>query len=269
MKCRYEYSVHRDDMEGMDTLLHAMHGWLGSMTVCCTPMVRFGKWQLEFHRPEQGDPELNLDQSKNLLEVERGNDLLAALCIAYAFDKALCQPLVTIIGYEEKEHMDDDDDSLDSFDPDGGVAAAPRGAPPQNHDGLDDNAYTDRDFYPEEQPEVDGYLDAAPYYEEDEEDTPPISGYLQDVQYDDPYEPQEDDEEDQPPVSGYLKGTAGDDDDDDGYGSQDHDLLQHGGSAQGGARTTQDANLIEGYGDDGTYDESMDSGQGSDFHGLD
>eukprot|EP00536_Pseudo-nitzschia_multiseries_P002613 jgi/Psemu1/283849/fgenesh1_pg.35_\ len=117
MKCRYNYSVHNEDMERTDTHLEAMHGWLGSMTVCCTPMVRFGKWQLDFHRPGAGDPEINIDQSKNLLEVERGNDLLAALCIAYAFDKALCQPMVTIVGYQEKEHLDDDDDSLEDFDP--------------------------------------------------------------------------------------------------------------------------------------------------------
>jgi len=117
MKCRYAYSIHNEDMEKMNTHLEAMHGWLGSMTVCCTPMVRFGKWQLDFHRPGAGDPEINIDQSKNLLEVERGNDLLAALCIAYAFDKALCQPMVTIVGYQEKEHVDDDDDSLEDFDP--------------------------------------------------------------------------------------------------------------------------------------------------------
>jgi len=117
MKCRYAYSIHKEDMERMDTHLEAMHGWLGSMTVCCTPMVRFGKWQLDFHRPSAGDPEINIDQSKNLLEVERGNDLLGALCIAYAFDKALCQPMVTIVGYQEKEHVDDDDDSLEDFDP--------------------------------------------------------------------------------------------------------------------------------------------------------
>lgn len=138
LKCKYEYSVHRSDMEGMEPLLHAMHGWLGSMTVCCTPTVRFGKWQLDFHRPNCGDPELRIDQSKNLVEVERGNDLLAALCISYAFDKALCQPLVTIVGYKEKEHMDDDDDSLDSYDPrtmgmaaGGGLAAngMPQGRP--------------------------------------------------------------------------------------------------------------------------------------------
>eukprot|EP00533_Pseudo-nitzschia_delicatissima_P008347 CAMPEP_0116086646 /NCGR_PEP_ID=MMETSP0327-20121206/4962_1 /TAXON_ID=44447 /ORGANISM="Pseudo-nitzschia delicatissima, Strain B596" /LENGTH=358 /DNA_ID=CAMNT_0003577703 /DNA_START=107 /DNA_END=1180 /DNA_ORIENTATION=+ len=117
MKCRYAYSIHNENMEKLDTHLEAMHGWLGSMTVCCTPMVRFGKWQLDFHRPGAGDPEINIDQSKNILEVERGNDLLASLCIAYAFDNALCQPMVTIVGYQEKEHVDDDDDSLEDFDP--------------------------------------------------------------------------------------------------------------------------------------------------------
>jgi len=116
-KCSYAYSIHNEDMEKMSTHLEAMHGWLGSMTVCCTPMVRFGKWQLDFHRPGAGDPEINIDQSKNLLEVERGNDLLGALCISYAFDRALSQPMVTIIGYQEKEHVDDDDDSLEDFDP--------------------------------------------------------------------------------------------------------------------------------------------------------
>merc|ERR1712183_768841 len=80
------------------------------MTVMLTPAVRFGKWSLELHRPGFGEPEIIIDQSKNLVEAERGNDLLAALCIAYAFDKALCQPIVSIIGYEEKEHVDDDDD---------------------------------------------------------------------------------------------------------------------------------------------------------------
>lgn len=143
MRCHYAYQVHDEDMEGMDLQLEAMHGWLGSMTVCCTPMVRLGKWQLDFHRPGSGDPEINIDQAKNLLEVERGNDLLASLCIAYAFDKALCQPLVTIIGYQEKEHMDDDDESLDEFDPTVITAQKqyPRLAngPPQTNGNYEDN----------------------------------------------------------------------------------------------------------------------------------
>ena len=141
MKCRYSYSVHNENMEKTDTQLEAMHGWLGSMTVCCTPMVRFGKWQLDFHRPGAGDPEINIDQSKNLLEVERGNDLLAALCIAYAFDKALCQPMVTIVGYQEKEHVDDDDDSLEDFDPSVVTGGSSRHVVSQSYRTLNTEGY--------------------------------------------------------------------------------------------------------------------------------
>mmetsp|Transcript_10788 Transcript_10788/g.12352 ORF Transcript_10788/g.12352 Transcript_10788/m.12352 type:complete len:304 (+) Transcript_10788:168-1079(+) len=172
MKCRYSYSIHNEDMEDTDIQLEAMHGWLGSMTVCCTPLVRFGKWQLDLHRPGAGDPEINIDQSKNLLEVERGNDLLAALCIAYAFDKALCQPLVSIIGYQEKEHLDDDDDSLEEFDPSvvtGGVQGSSRNLHlNQNSGDYDDyndynGNYSGDDVYYDE-----GY-DEEEYYNEDEE----------------------------------------------------------------------------------------------------
>jgi hypothetical protein len=171
LKCRYAYSVHKEDLENMDTQLEAMHGWLGSMTVCCTPMIRFGKWQLDFHRPGSGDPEINIDQSKNLLEVERGNDLLAALCMAYAFDRALCQPLVTIIGYQEKEHMDDDDESLDEFDPSVLKQYPALTNGPASSRSLDDYGYDD---YEHEQPSSymshhQGYADetGGSYYDND------------------------------------------------------------------------------------------------------
>ena len=166
MKCRYRYSIHNDDMSKMDTHLEAMHGWLGSMTVCCTPMVRFGKWQLDFHRPGAGDPEINIDQSKNILEVERGNDLLAALCIAYAFDNALCQPMVTIVGYAEKEHVDDDDDSLEDFDPSVVTGRSTREMVSQSYHSLNDRTYNsgmDEGYYDEYG--GDGYADES-YYDE-------------------------------------------------------------------------------------------------------
>lgn len=149
----------------MDCHLEAHHGWLGSMTICCTPLVRFGKWQIDFHRPGAGDPELNIDQSKNLLEVERGNDLLAALCIAYAFDKALCQPLVTIIGYQEKEHMDDDDslEDEDYYDPEFPALMAPE-QPMEEFPALE---------YQEEEFEPAGYIG---YGDEPEEP----AGYIED-----------------------------------------------------------------------------------------
>lgn len=159
MKCRYAYSVHNEDMGGTDVQLEAMHGWLGSMTVCCTPMVRFGKWQLDLHRPGAGDPEINIDQAKNLLEVERGNDLLAALCIAYAFDKALCQPLVSIIGYQEKEHIDDDDDSLEEFD----ASVITGGTKPESCRHLQNQQQQPDDGY---QDYEESYNDDGGYYDE-------------------------------------------------------------------------------------------------------
>jgi hypothetical protein len=180
-------------MDGMETHLEAMHGWLGSMIVCCTPMVRLGKWQMDFHRPGSGDPEINIDQSKNLLEVERDNDLLASLCIAYAFDKALCQPLVTIVGYQEKEHMDDDDDSLDSYESmERGAPIPPEqypalGAPPEEEDEPDIAGYLEAPPEEEDEPEIAGYLEAPP------EEYPEVAGYLEAAP------------EEYPEVAGYLE----------------------------------------------------------------
>lgn len=171
MKCRYSYSIHNEDMEDTDIQLEAMHGWLGSMTVCCTPMVRFGKWQLDLHRPGAGDSEINIDQSKNLLEVERGNDLLAALCIAYAFDKALCQPLVSIIGYQEKEHLDDDDDSLEEFDP-SVVTDGVQGSSELHQNSGDYDEYNDYngdgDYYDEGYDEEEYHNEEGEYYNDDD-----------------------------------------------------------------------------------------------------
>jgi len=179
-KCRYAYSVHEEDLENMDCHLEASHGWLGSTTICCTPLVRFGKWQMDFHRPGAGDPEINIDQSKNLLEVERGNDLLAALCIAYAFDKALCQPLVTIIGYQEKEHLDDDDSLEDEeyYDPEEFPALPAPERPQEEFPAL---PYEEREFVPDgyleqEKQEPYGYLEA----EKKPKRRPEPAGYLTD-----------------------------------------------------------------------------------------
>ena len=115
MKSRYEYHIHKPNMKRSDDdepTLVGMDGWLGMMIVCCTPAVRHGNWALIFHQPGVGDPEIYICQRRNLLQVEAGNDLLASLCIAYAFDMALQQPMVTNIGYEEADYdvSDDEDD---------------------------------------------------------------------------------------------------------------------------------------------------------------
>jgi hypothetical protein len=232
LKCRYEYKVHQEDLERMDTQLEAMHGWLGSMTVCCTPMVRLGKWQVDFHRPGAGDPEINIDQSKNLLEVERGNDLLAALCIAYAFDKALCQPFVTIIGYQEKEHPDDDDDSLESYEETPKRQQYPMlMAPPEEEDEEDDEefepagylGYEDPEAPEEEEAEISGYLEADPYSDNGAEEFEP-DGYLEGQP--DEYEPdgylEAQPDEESPEVDGYIEGDNYTTDDSYATGDQEN-----------------------------------------------
>lgn len=221
LKCRYAYSVHQEDLGSMDTQLEAMHGWLGSMTVCCTPMIRFGKWQLEFHRPGAGDPEINIDQSKNLLEVERGNDLLAALCIAYAFDKALCQPLVTIIGYQEKEHMDDDDDSLDEFDP----SVVTGSQYPRLTENGDDPHYYDND-------ERSGYADQEAgnggYYDEYGEDGTRHSNNYDEGGYSEYYNDGYGDSSHYDDGSGYGYDAENGRQDDDGYAYGDQSYYEEG-----------------------------------------
>jgi hypothetical protein len=254
LKCRYAYSVHQEDMEQLDVHMEAMHGWLGSMTVCCTPMVRFGKWQIDFHRPQAGDPEIHIDQSKNLLEVERGNDLLAALCIAYAFDKALCQPLVTIIGYQEKEHMDDDDESLDSYDPENAGRPMDRNEPPPRYPQLTAPPEEEEDAFepagylgyadPDNEEEVDGYLEAQPY---SDDPSPEVAGYLMDSAHND-----NNDEE----YDGYLESQPyGDDPDSEVAGYN-----ENGGYSDG---YDQNNDEVAGYIDNQEYatDELYASGQ--------
>ena len=125
MKSRYEYFIHKPDMNHDRTntskeppILVGMDGWLGAMIVCCTPAVKYGKWSIIFHQPGVGDPEVYIDQSKNLLQIESHNDMLASLCIAYAFDMALHQPMVTNIGYQEVDY--DVDDSVNDNKDGGG-----------------------------------------------------------------------------------------------------------------------------------------------------
>jgi hypothetical protein len=230
-KCRYEYSIHEEDLENMDCHLEAMHGWLGTMTICCTPMVRFGKWQMDFHRPGAGDPELNLDQSKNLLEVERGNDLLAALCIAYAFDKALCQPLVTIIGYQEKEHMDDDDslEDEDYYDDQQYPALMAADQPQEEYPALQ---YEGEEFEPAgyigygNEEEERGYIEA----ERNSRRQPEPAGYLESDGYTDDYtDGYTDDSYDQ--TSGYIE--SDDQYTDDRYSEETSGYLEDGTSTSG------------------------------------
>jgi hypothetical protein len=108
MKGRFFYRYF--DAQGglMPPRMRADNPWLGFMVVCCTPMVRTGKWTASFKRRNQNSPTIHVDQWRNCVDVGQGNDLLAALLMAYVFDRYQCQPLITVIGAEEDEELDDE-----------------------------------------------------------------------------------------------------------------------------------------------------------------
>ena len=96
--------------------LIAQNGWMGFMTIWCTPMTRCGKWTVQYRRPNQRETKINIDQWKNIVEVQPGQDVLAGLCMAYIFDVCQRQPFVTLMGkqdpeYDDAEEPDDDWDA--------------------------------------------------------------------------------------------------------------------------------------------------------------
>lgn len=114
MKGRFFYRCF-DNQEGLGPpKLRADNPWLGFMVVCCTPMVRTGKWTAAFRRKSAATPTIYVDQWRNCVDVGPGNDLLAALCMAYVFDRYQCQPLITVFGLEGDDDLEADDKSIDS-----------------------------------------------------------------------------------------------------------------------------------------------------------
>ena len=62
MKGRFFYRYF-DNQEGLGPpRMRAMNPWLGFMIVCCTPMVRCGKWTASFKRRNQSVPTIHVDQ---------------------------------------------------------------------------------------------------------------------------------------------------------------------------------------------------------------
>lgn len=112
----YEFEDGEMKLEERPKLV-AQNGWLGFMTIWCTPMTRCGKWTTQFRRPNQRDTKINIDQWKNLVEVEPGQDVLAGLAMAYIFDVCQRQPFVTLMGKQDPEYDAPDDDlSIESDD---------------------------------------------------------------------------------------------------------------------------------------------------------
>jgi hypothetical protein len=101
--------------------MRSQNPWLGFMSVCCTPLIRFGRWTMDFKRISmngRAKPLVRVDQWKNTVTVSAGQDILAALCMAYVFDRLQCQPMVTVFGKEEDDLMPDDASYASSDDSD-------------------------------------------------------------------------------------------------------------------------------------------------------
>lgn len=97
--------------------LVAQNGWMGFMTIWCTPMTRCFKWTLQFRRPNQRETKVDIDQWKNVVTSEPGQDVLAGLCMAYIFDVCQRQPFVTLMGKQDPEYDAPDPDAEDEMQP--------------------------------------------------------------------------------------------------------------------------------------------------------
>jgi hypothetical protein len=112
MKGRFFYRVF-DRYGTLDPpRLRAQNPWIGFMNVCCTPFIRFGRWTVDFKTSRTGHrrrkPLVRVDQWKNTVTIAPGQDLLAALCIAYVFDRLQNQPMVTVFGKDDDDLAPDD-----------------------------------------------------------------------------------------------------------------------------------------------------------------
>jgi hypothetical protein len=120
MKGRFYYRLF-DNQEGLGPpKLKAEHPWMGYMVVAATPSVRTGRWAIKFKRVTNNVAAITVDQWKNRASVGPGVDLLAALCIAYVFDRFQCQPLITVIGRDPEDELEpiDDEHTIDSREQD-------------------------------------------------------------------------------------------------------------------------------------------------------
>lgn len=166
LKGRFLYR-HFDNQERLKPpRMLSQNPWVGFMMVCCTPLMRFGNFTNKFHKPSSRATIIDIDQWKNIVTVGPGNDLLAALCMAYVFDRVQNQPLVTVVGREEDEELEEA--SIESKDdkknrnveveiPDG--ALSPHDSETRNGN----NMLPYRDDDPDEEGHMVPYRDNADY----------------------------------------------------------------------------------------------------------
>jgi hypothetical protein len=105
LKGRFYYSFFDDQQELGRTRLYAENQWMGFMMVCCTPLMRCGRFTGLF-RKKDNSKQLFVDQWKNSVKILPGQDVLASLCIAYIFDKCQSQPMVAVVGRESDDEYE-------------------------------------------------------------------------------------------------------------------------------------------------------------------
>lgn len=112
MKGTFHYRFVDEDRQLTRARLSAQNPWMGFMMGCCTCLLRCGRFTCKFKKRDNS-VHIFVDQWRNLVKVAPHNDLLAALCIAYVFDKCQCQPMVTLYGAPEEDYSRDEgsDDS--------------------------------------------------------------------------------------------------------------------------------------------------------------
>jgi len=103
MKGRFHYQFLDDQRQMGRVRLSAHNPWMGFMMGCCTCVMRCGRFTASFKKKNK-KTQIAVDQWRNTVKVAPNNDLLAALCIAYVFDKCQNQPMVTMIGGEEDNY---------------------------------------------------------------------------------------------------------------------------------------------------------------------
>lgn len=114
MKGRFYYKYFDDDQQLGPTRLFAENPWLGFMMVCCSPVLRCSRFSTRFKKTSR-KTHIHVDQWRNIVSVKPGSDLLAALCMAYVFDRCQASPMVTVVGRDEDDEYEDSDESLESI----------------------------------------------------------------------------------------------------------------------------------------------------------
>lgn len=135
LKGRFLYR-HFDNQERLKPpRMLSQNPWVGFMMVCCTPLMRMGNFTTKFHKPSARATLIDIDQWANTVTVGPGNDLLAALCMAYVFDRVQNQPLITVVGRDEDEELDEVtlEDPVESKNQRNVEVEIPEGAIDSNH----------------------------------------------------------------------------------------------------------------------------------------